>query len=63
LEIQALKDRCDILEKTAMDLRSISNTHENTLEEWRRYIINILNHLGMFNPGWGGEQFQVEAMP
>jgi len=52
-----------MLEKTVMDLRSIANTHENTLEEWRQHIINILNHLGMFNPGWGGEQFQVEAMP
>ena len=46
-----------------MDLRLIANTHENTLEEWQWYIINILNHLGMFNPGWEGEQFQVEAMP
>lgn len=51
-----------MLEKTVMDLQSIVNTHENTLEAWRQHIVNILNHLGMFDSGWGGEQFQVEVM-
>jgi len=61
-EIQALKDRCAMLEKTVMDLQSIVNTYKNTLEAWRQHIVNILNHLGMFDSGWGGEQFQVEVM-
>jgi len=51
-----------MLEKTVIDLQSIVNTHENTLEAWRQHIVNILNHLGMFDSGWGGEQFQVEVM-
>jgi len=62
LEIQALKDRCAMLKKTIIDLQSIVNMHENTLEVWRQHIVNILNHLGMFDSGWGGEQFQVEVM-
>ena len=58
-EVQALKGRCDMLEKSVKDLQSICNTHQSTLETWQKYIVDLQNYLGVFDPSYRGEQFEV----
>ena len=58
-EVQALKGRCDMLEKTAKDLQSICNMHQSTLETWRKHIVDIQNRLGVFDSSYRGVQFEV----
>ena len=58
-EVQALKSRCDILEKTVKDLQSICDTHQQTLETFRQNIIDLYRHQGMLNLSYQGEEFEV----
>jgi hypothetical protein len=46
-----------MLEKTVKDLKSICNTHENTLETWQKHIVTLQKRAGVFDPSYEGEQF------
>ena len=58
-DVQALKSRCNILEKTVKDLQSICNTHQNTLETFRQEIINLHRCKGTLDLSYQGEGFEV----
>jgi chromosome segregation ATPase len=58
-ELQAVKTRCDMLEKTVNDLQILTQTHERTLETFRQHIIDIQAHQRTLNTSYGGEVFEV----
>jgi hypothetical protein len=59
IEIQALKRRCNILEKTAKDLQSICDTHQRTPETFRQQIVNLNSFRGTLDLGYQGEDFEA----
>ena len=65
-EVQTLKERCNIfenrcntLEKTVEDLKSICNTHQKMLEDWQQHIVTLQSFQGTLDTSYGGEQFEV----
>lgn len=58
-EVQALKDRCDMLEETTKNLQSICDTHQRTLETFRQHIVNLHEHQGTLDISYQGEDFEV----
>lgn len=60
--VQALKSRCDMLEKTVRDLRSVCETHQKSLETFRQHIINLHVHQGTLDSNYQGEEFEVMPM-
>jgi hypothetical protein len=58
-EVQALKNRCDILEKTVKDLQSRCDTHERTLETFWQHIVDFHRHQGTLDLIYQGEEFEV----
>ena len=58
-EVQALKSRCDSLEKIVRDLQSICDTHERTLETYQQHIISLEKSQGTLNLSYQGEEFEV----
>jgi archaellum component FlaC len=60
-EVQALKSRCDILEKTVNNLKSICDTHQGIIETFRQQIVNLHGHQGTLDLSYQGEEF--ESMP
>jgi len=58
-EVQALKSRCDILEKTVKDLQSICDMHQQTLETFWQNIIDLYRHQGTLDLSYQGEEFEV----
>jgi hypothetical protein len=60
--VQDLKSRCNMLEKEVRNLQSICETHENSLETFREYVINLRLHQGTLDLSYEGEKFEV-TMP
>ena len=60
-EMQALKIRCNMLERTVKELQSICDTHQRTLESHRQYIIKLQEHHGTLEYSYEGVDFG--AMP
>lgn len=60
--VHDLESRCGMLEKTVRNLQSICETHENSLETFREYIINLRLHQGTLDLNYEGEKFEV-TMP
>ena len=58
-EVQAMKSRCDMLEKTVKDLQSICDTHERTLEALRQHIVNLQRDQGTLDLSYQGEEFEM----
>jgi conjugal transfer/entry exclusion protein len=58
-DVQALKNRCDMLEKIAKDLQSVCDMHKRTLEAFRQHIINLHRHQGTLDSSYQGEEFEV----
>jgi len=58
-EVQALKSRCDILEKTVKNLQSICDMHQRALETFQQNIIDLYRHQGMLDLSYQGEEFEV----
>ena len=58
-EVQALKDRCNMLEKTVKDLQSMCDTHQRTLETFRQHIVNLHRHQGTLDLSYQGEKFEA----
>lgn len=57
--IQALKRRCDRLERTIGDLVLRCNTHERLLNEYRLEIVGYKDHKGTLNTDYQGEKFDL----
>jgi len=60
--VQALKSRCNMLEKTVRDLQSIYEMHQKSLETFQQHIINLHAHQGMLDSNYQGEEFEVMPM-
>jgi predicted nucleic acid-binding Zn-ribbon protein len=58
-EVQALKSRCNTLEKTVKDLQSICDTNQRYIETFRQQIIGIQRDLGTLDSSYQGEEFEV----
>lgn len=58
-EVQVLKSRCSMLEKTANVLQSICDTHERTLETVRKHILILHRQQGTLDSSYQGEEFEV----
>jgi hypothetical protein len=58
-EVQALKKRCNTLDKAVRDLQSICETHERSLEAFRQHIINIQGRQGKLDLSYQGEDFEL----
>jgi predicted nucleic acid-binding Zn-ribbon protein len=58
-EVQALKGRCNMLEKSLKDLQSICDTHQRTLETFRQHIVNLHRHQGTLDLSYKGEDFEA----
>jgi hypothetical protein len=58
-EVQALKSRCNILEKTVKDLQSICDTHERSLDSFRKAIVRHLGSRGTLDLNLQGEELEV----
>jgi hypothetical protein len=57
--VQALKNKCDTLERTVQDLQSRFNMHESALEGYRMQVVNFLNVHGALDTSYGGEKFDL----
>ena len=60
--VQALKSRCNMLEKTVRDLQSIYEMHQKSLETFWQHIINLHAYQGMLDLNYQGEEFEVMPM-
>jgi hypothetical protein len=58
-EVQALKGRCNMLEKSLKDLQSICDTHQRTLETFWQHIVNLHRHQGTLDLSYQGEDFEA----
>jgi hypothetical protein len=58
-DVQAMKSRCDILEKTVKDLQSICDTHRGILETFRQHIVNTQWRQGTLDMSYQGEAFEA----
>jgi uncharacterized protein YlxP (DUF503 family) len=57
--VQALKNKCDTLERTIQDLQSRFNMHESALEGYRMQVVGILNVHGALDTSYEGEKFDL----
>jgi len=60
--VQALKSKCNMLEKTVRDLQSICEMHQKSLETFWQHIINLHAYQGMLDLNYQGEEFEVMPM-
>jgi hypothetical protein len=58
-EFDALKTKCDTLEKAVKVLQTICEAHGRTLESWRRHILINQQNQGDVDPTWNGEEFEL----
>ena len=58
-EVEALKARCDALEKTVVVLKSICDTHQNTLETWRQRILISQRNQGTLDSSYNREEYEL----
>jgi hypothetical protein len=58
-EVEALKLRCNTLEKTVDGLQSRCNTHEKYIEAIRKEIVKINKDQGTLDLNYQGEEFEV----
>jgi hypothetical protein len=58
-EVNALKIKCDMLEKTVSNLQSVCGTHQKTLEAFRQQIINLHVNQGTLDLSYQGELFEA----
>ena len=56
-EVQALKNRCDMLEKTVNVMNSRCDTHERSLETFQLEIIKLHRNQGTLDLSYQGETF------
>lgn len=59
IEVQALKTRCEGLEKAIKEMRSMRDTHERTLEAFRQQILEVQRHQGTLDLTYEGEVFEA----
>jgi hypothetical protein len=57
--VQALKSRCDMLEKTVRDLQYTCETHQKSLETFRQHIVNLHAQRGTLDLSYEGEVFEA----
>lgn len=58
-EIWALKSRCNTLESTIENLKSICKTHEDLLEGHRLELLDIHRDQGTLNTSYEGESYDL----
>jgi hypothetical protein len=58
-EIDALKSRCNKLEKTVKDMEYNYNTHERYLETFRKEIITLHSDRGTLDLSYPGGEFEL----
>ena len=58
-EIQALRSKCDALDRTIQDLKSKHSTHEWHLERHRQEIIGLKDAQGTLDTNFRGESFDL----
>lgn len=58
-DVQALKNRYNILEKIVKDLQSICDTHQRSLETFWQHIVNLHQHQGTLDTSYQGQEFEV----
>jgi len=59
MEVQALRGRCNMLEKAVKDLQSICNMHQRMLETFQQHIVNIHMYQGTLDLSYQGEEFEA----
>jgi hypothetical protein len=59
-EVQALKSRCDTLERNVKALLSICDTHTQSLDSFRLHIVNHRIKQGTLNLSYQGEELELE---
>jgi peptidoglycan hydrolase CwlO-like protein len=65
-EVQALKLKCDVLEKTVnelqktvKDLQSVSGTHQSLIETLRQHIVKFEYREETLDRGYQGEEYEL----
>jgi hypothetical protein len=65
-EVQALKLKCDMLEKTVNDLQktvkglqSISGTHQSLIETLRQHTVNLQHREETLDLHYQGEEYEI----
>ena len=58
-EVQALKSRCDTLEKSIKDLQSICDMHSRSIETYRMHVVRLEEQQGTLNLSYQGEEFEL----
>jgi hypothetical protein len=48
-----------MLEKSVKDLQSICDTHQRTLETFRKHIVDLHMHQGTLDLSYEGEEFEA----
>jgi len=57
--VQALKSRCNMLEKTVRDLQSVCEMNQKSLKTFWQHIINLHAYQGTLDSNYQGEEFEV----
>ena len=58
-EIQALKSRCNVFERTVEDLQCRLETHKKFIEGYREEIVRIQADQGTLNVTYEGEHLEL----
>src|SRR5712691_4023186 len=58
-DVENLKNRCDMLEKTVKELRSICDVHQRSLETFQQHINSRDMEQGRLNLNYEGENFEL----
>jgi chromosome segregation ATPase len=58
-EVQDLKNRCDMHERTIEDLKSRCDTHQNALEMLRQEIVGLHDHQATLNTTYREKNYDL----
>jgi len=58
-ELEAVKNRCNMLEKSVKDLQSRCDTHERILETFWKHIVGLESKKGDLDLTYQGEEFEL----
>lgn len=58
-EVQALKDKCNMLERTIQNLQTRFSMHEIAVEGYRQEVLRLLNAHGALDTSYGGDSFDL----
>jgi predicted nucleic acid-binding Zn-ribbon protein len=58
-EVQGMKNRCGMLERTVEQLQIARETHERTIESLRQHIVRLSHRLESLDLSYQGEVFEV----